>query len=111
MRRIQHCDTDGTTSNCENSDYAYPFLGAEYTKTATTFRIWSPDTANVSVTVNGQTYPMNKSNITGYSDVYEVTVNGDLDGKEYQFKVNGNDVRDPYGKMVPKSDYTGGDGT
>ena len=105
----KHCDTDGTTSNCENSDYAYPFLGAEYTKTATTFRIWSPDTANVSVTVNGQTYPMNKSNITGYSDVYEVTVNGDLDGKEYQFKVNGNDVRDPYGKMVPKSDYTGGD--
>ena len=91
----KHCDTDGTTSNCENSDYAYTFLGAEYTKTATTFRIWSPDTADVSVTVNGETYPMNKSNITGYSDVYEVTVNGDLDGKEYQFKVNGNDVHDP----------------
>ena len=104
----KYCDTDGTTSNCENSDYAYPFLGAEYTKSATTFRIWSPDTANVSVTVNGETYPMNKSNLSGYSDVYEVTVNGDLDGKEYQFKVNGNDVHDPYGKMVTKADYPGG---
>ncbi|SFP79622.1 Pullulanase/glycogen debranching enzyme [Ruminobacter amylophilus] len=36
-----------------------------------------------------------------------MSVDGDLDGKEYQFKVNGSDVRDPYGKMVPKTDYKG----
>ena len=103
----KYCDTDGTTGNCQNSDYAYPFLGAEYTKSATVFRIWSPDSANVSVTVDGQTYAMSRTNISGYTDVYEVTVDGDLDGKEYQFKVNGSDVRDPYGKMVPKTDYKG----
>ena len=102
-----NCDKDGSTNNCETSSLAYTFLGASYTPTATTFRLWSPDSSNVSVTVNGQTYTMSKTNVSGYSDVYEAVVEGDLDGKEYQFKVNGSDVHDPYGKMVKPTNYTG----
>ena len=102
-----NCDKDGSTNNCETSSLAYTFLGASYTPTATTFRLWSPDSSNVSVTVNGQTYTMSKTNVSGYSDVYEAVVEGDLDGKEYQFKVNGSDVHDPYGKMVKPTNYAG----
>ena len=102
-----NCDKDGSTNNCETSSLAYTFLGASYTPTATTFRLWSPDSSNVSVTVNGQTYTMSKTNVSGYSDVYEAVVEGDLDGKEYQFKINGSDVHDPYGKMVKPTNYTG----
>ncbi|SFP12125.1 pullulanase, type I [Ruminobacter amylophilus] len=102
-----NCDKDGSTNNCETSSLAYTFLGASYTPTATTFRLWSPDSSNVSVTVNGQTYTMSKTNVSGYSDVYEAVVEGDLDGKEYQFKVNGSDVHDPYGKMIKPTNYTG----
>jgi pullulanase/glycogen debranching enzyme len=102
-----NCDKDGSTNNCETSSLAYTFLGASYTPTATTFRLWSPDSSNVSVTVNGQTYTMSKTNVSGYSDVYEAVVEGDLDGKEYQFKVNGSDVHAPYGKMVKPTNYTG----
>ena len=102
-----NCDKDESTNNCETSSLAYTFLGASYTPTATTFRLWSPDSSNVSVTVNGQTYTMSKTNVSGYSDVYEAVVEGDLDGREYQFKVNGSDVHDPYGKMVKPTNYTG----
>jgi hypothetical protein len=76
-------------------------LGALYTPAETVFRIWSPDTSNVSVTVDGSTYSMSRrNNFAGYNDIYEVTVPGDLLLAEYQFKVNGIEVRDPYGVMV-----------
>ncbi len=105
-----NCTTDGTTANCEDSKYAHEFLGAIYSKDKTVFRIWSPDSSNVTVEVNGNKYNMSKTNISGYSDVYETTVDGDLDGVVYQFRINGNAVRDPYGKMVVPTTYSGSDG-
>lgn len=78
-------------------------LGATYSSESTTFRIWSPASSDVSVTVDGATYEMTKASIDCYSDVYEVKVDGDLVGKTYQFTVDGKDVRDPYGRMVKGS--------
>ncbi|MGN1393002.1 MAG: alpha-amylase family glycosyl hydrolase [Succinivibrionaceae bacterium] len=105
-----NCDKDGTTNNCEVSKYSYDFLGAIYTKEATTFRIWSPDSSNVTVDVNGKTYNLSKTSMNGYDNVYEVKVSGDLDLVPYQFKINGKAVRDPYGKMVVPASYSGSDG-
>jgi len=78
-------------------------LGATYSSESTTFRIWSPASSDVSVTVDGATYEMTKASIDCYSDVYEVKVDGDLVGKTYQFTVDGKNVRDPYGRMVEGS--------
>ena len=78
-------------------------LGATYSSESTTFRIWSPTSSDVSVTVDGATYEMTKASIDCYSDVYEVKVDGDLVGKTYQFTVDGKNVRDPYGRMVEGS--------
>ena len=80
-------------------------LGAYYTSSATTFTIWSPDSGNVKVVVDGQEYTCEKNfkvdgSYPDASNIYGVTVAGDLHLKEYQFKINGKDVRDPYGKMV-----------
>ena len=78
-------------------------LGATYSSENTTFRIWSPASSDVKVTVDGTTYEMTKAAIPCYSEVYEVKVDGDLVGKTYQFTVDGKDVRDPYGRMVKGS--------
>ena len=102
-----NCSTDSSTTNCENGAYTHQTLGATYSKDRTVFRLWSPDSGNVSVEVNGKSYNMTKTNLDGYSDVYEATVEGDLDGVPYQFKVDGNAVRDPYGKMVVPATYSG----
>ncbi|KAB8165709.1 pullulanase [Streptomyces sp. 3MP-14] len=75
-------------------------LGAIHTPDATTFRIWSPETADVSVTVGGETHAMSPVELADYTDVYEVVVEGDLNGATYQFHVGGNAVRDPYAQMV-----------
>lgn len=81
-------------------------LGATYTKESTTFRIWSPDTSDVKVTVDGVTHTLNKSNLDCYTNVYKVKVDGDLAGKTYQFTIGGVDARDPYGKMTAKGSNT-----
>lgn len=81
-------------------------LGATYTKESTTFRIWSPDTSDVKVTVDGVTHTLNKSNLDCYTNVYEATVDGDLARKTYQFTIGGVDARDPYGKMTAKGSNT-----
>ena len=81
-------------------------LGATYTKESTTFRIWSPDTSDVKVTVDGQTYTLKKSTLACYTNVYEATVDGDLAGKTYQFTIGGKNARDPYGKMTAKGSNT-----
>ena len=92
-------------------------LGAYYTKSATSFSIWSPDSSNVTVTVTPKGGSAKEYTCTsgfqvdgGYPDtanIYGVSVSGDLHLAEYQFKINGKAVRDPYGKMVKysKTDY------
>ena len=76
-------------------------LGAVYTPSATVFSLWSPDTANVQVKVNGVLHSMQKvADFNGYTGVYQATVAGDLHLAEYNFVVNGVDARDPYGKMA-----------
>ncbi len=77
-------------------------LGAEYTPDFTTFAIWSPDSSDVKVDLNGQTYSLQYTNVDslGYSDIYFVKVPGDHHLQTYRFKINGQVTRDPYGKMV-----------
>ncbi|MFR9722238.1 hypothetical protein ACL02R_02545, partial [Streptomyces sp. MS19] len=75
-------------------------LGAIHTPEATTFRIWSPDSADVAVEVGGGTHALAPVELDGYSDVYEAVVEGDLHDEPYQFTVAGRDVRDPYAQMV-----------
>ncbi|MFI9772424.1 hypothetical protein ACIHJG_37070 [Streptomyces sp. NPDC052415] len=62
-------------------------LGALYTPARTTFRIWSPDNAQVSVTVGGQTHTLRPADVSGYTDVYQAIVPGDLKNQPYQFRV------------------------
>ncbi len=81
-------------------------LGAIYTNEKTTFRIWSPDSADVKVNVDGTDYEMKPVQLEGYTKVYEAVVEGDLAGKTYQFSVKGNKVRDPYGRMTAKGSDT-----
>ena len=109
--------TDGTTEVSASSVYTKidkpstpTRLGAYYTSSATSFSIWSPDSSNVAVTVKPvggteQTYICTKGfQVDGdYPDsanIYGVTVPGDLHLAEYQFKIGGVAVRDPYGKMI-----------
>ena len=84
-------------------------LGAYYTSSATSFSIWSPDASNVKVVVNKNgmetEYTCEKGfqvdgNYPDASNIYGVTVPGDLHLAEYQFKINGTNVRDPYGVMI-----------
>lgn len=95
-------------STCsQNCAQPVDFLGAEYSPTQTVFSIWSPDHSDVKVQVNGQLYPLTLvSNFNGYSDVYQVTVSGDLHLAEYTFLINGIEVRDPYGKMIEPQSHT-----
>ena len=76
-------------------------LGATHSASSTTFSIWSPDTSDVKVTVDGTDHACLKlTDSNGYTDVYGVTLTGDLHLKEYKFKINGKGVRDPYGVMI-----------
>ena len=78
-------------------------LGAVYTPQATTFSIWSPDTDDVKLSLQGeaQLLPMARLPDTDeYTDVYSITVPGDHHLKRYNYSVNGQTVRDPYGVMV-----------
>ncbi len=78
-------------------------LGAVYTPQATTFSIWSPDTDDVKLSLQGeaQLLPMTRLPDTDeYTDVYSITVPGDHHLKRYNYRVKGQTVRDPYGVMV-----------
>ncbi|WP_028862995.1 alpha-amylase family glycosyl hydrolase [Psychromonas aquimarina] len=90
---------DGCSVDC--ADSSSDTLGAAYSTDSTTFSIWSPQHSNVKVRVNGVEYTMNKvADFAGYSDIYQVKVNGDLHLQEYTYLINGIQVRDPYGKMA-----------
>ncbi|MFD3776961.1 alpha-amylase family glycosyl hydrolase [Streptomyces sp. NPDC058612] len=75
-------------------------LGALYTPTKTTFRIWSPDSSQVSVTVGGTTHTLQPADVNGYTGVYQAVVPGNWKNHAYQFRVGNNTVRDPYARMV-----------
>ena len=77
-------------------------LGVMYSSTQSTFSIWSPTYSSVQLNLNGVLYPMvlmaNPPN--GYTDIYSVTIPGNLNGETYNFVVNGDTSRDPYGVMT-----------
>lgn len=76
-------------------------LGVRYAAGQSSFSLWSPDTANVQLNLNGTRYPMQKvADARGYTNVYAVVVPGDHHLKPYHFEVNGQASRDPYGVMV-----------
>jgi pullulanase len=78
-------------------------LGAMYTPQATTFSIWSPDSDDVKLFLEGQAQTIAMARIPDtdqYSDVYRVTVPGDHHLKRYNFLIRSKTVRDPYGVMV-----------
>ncbi|BBA93579.1 type I pullulanase [Streptococcus ruminantium] len=71
-------------------------LGATYRPQATIFKLWAPISKQVFLILEDQPYAMTK----GTKGVWEVTVEGDLDGSSYHYlhKVNGEwiSVHDPY---------------
>ena len=76
-------------------------LGAIYTPQATTFSIWSPDSDDVKLVLDGQALPMARIPDTDqYADLFRATVPGDHHLKRYNFLIRGKTVRDPYGVMV-----------
>ena len=88
-------------------------LGATYTKTATTWKVWSPPATQVQVRLykTGSdkeagaailgTYPMTKNNNTG---VWSLTLNGDYKNVYYTYLVNtgsgAKETRDIYAKAA-----------
>ncbi len=76
-------------------------LGADYRVENTVFSIWSPDTSNIQLWLEGQIYRMEQiPDANGYTQVYAVTVSGYHHLKPYHFIINGKVARDPYGVMV-----------
>ncbi len=78
-------------------------FGAVYTPQATKFSIWSPETDDVKLLLLGEALPramQRQPDTDDYSDAYSVTVSGDHHLAKYQFLINGQPVRDPYGVMV-----------
>ncbi|NVO17270.1 MAG: hypothetical protein HXX10_24860 [Rhodoplanes sp.] len=82
---------------------AWSPLGASYTQQATTFSVWSPDSDDVKLFLQGepQLRPMARRPDTDAStDVYSVTIPGDHHLKTYNYRIGGRTVRDPLGVMV-----------
>lgn len=92
------------TNNGENDHFFQ--LGAVYTPQETTFSLWSDQTSNVQVALEGARYTLRKiPDFDGMTDIYSVTIPGDHRLKEYRFYVNNIAVSDPYGVMInPKND-------
>lgn len=62
-----------------------------------------PDTSDVKLWVDGKVYNCTPIQVSGYTNVYGVTVPGDLHLKEYYYLIRGVKVRDPYGVMINNS--------
>ena len=105
------------TSEAFNEAYGFDGeLGAIYTKTQTTFRLWAPISDEVSLNLYEKGHTASQLDYDGVAGVnlplitytmtyttkgvWEVIVNGDMEGKYYTFSVkNGlftNEVVDPY---------------
>lgn len=101
-----------------NSGYTYDGeLGAIYSSTSTTFRVWSPVSTSISLRLYDNGTPTSVSSSKGsdtYDEytmtkgdkgVFEVTVNGNLSAKYYTYVVtNGSytnkEIVDPYAKSA-----------
>ena len=94
-------------------------LGAIYTSTSTTFKVWSPVSTRIDVivyesgtpkalnaTLGNDTIVETKTMTKGTKGVFTATINGNLEGKYYTYKVfncnnpNGAEVVDPYAKSA-----------
>ena len=94
-------------------------LGAIYTSSYTTFKVWSPVSKKIEVIIYENGTPANVSSTKGSDTVYkkvemtkgakgvfEAKVDGDLEGKYYTYLVynssypNGKEVVDPYAKSA-----------
>lgn len=78
-------------------------LGVTYTLEATTFAVWSPDSSEVELWLDGTLQPMRRiPDANGYSNVYAVKVAGDHHLKKYHFVIGrpSRIARDPYAVMV-----------
>lgn len=99
--------------NYASNAYNEQNLGANYTKTSTEFKVWSPDASAVKLKLYATgsdsesgaavlgTYDLKKNSSTG---VWSVTVNGDLKNTYYTYlvTVNGttNETQDVYSKAT-----------
>ena len=102
-------ETNNYTSTCEWLDDTFAYdgkLGADYSPTSTTFRVWAPVATKITLKryATGSDredgakslgdYPMTKNSSTG---VWSVTVDGDLVNTYYTYEITTPDVmgRDP----------------
>ncbi|MFU8793704.1 MAG: type I pullulanase, partial [Acholeplasmataceae bacterium] len=106
-------------SDAFNTAYGYDGeLGAIYTQASTTFRLWAPISDEVTLNLYTKGHRLNEldyDDVAGVNDpyethemlpiekgVWEITINGDLDGVYYTYSVrNGlttSEVVDPYAK-------------
>ena len=71
-------------------------LGSFYTPRQTQFKFWAPISQDVSLHIEDQVYPMNRTE----NGVWELVLKGDWEGAayHYEFRVNGLErrIHDPY---------------
>lgn len=111
MRKLYDLDAFGDLYNYEGND-----LGATYTSSKTTFKVWSPTSSAIKLKVYDNGTP---ASISGGSDttfkevdmtkgdkgVWSAEVSGDLEGKYYTYSVTNSrytakEVVDPYAKSA-----------
>lgn len=99
--------TDNSTGNI--TPVSVERLGAVYTEASTHFAIWAPDSSSVQVKIlnpdgsdfGDGTYELSKGNYAEYEEqVFKAEVAGVPLYAQYQFLLDGQPVRDPYGMMV-----------
>lgn len=88
------------TRASQNLDNNYGYdgkdLGATYTKSATTFKVWAPTATSVKVNIYSEGNGGNKISTTDLSKnngLWSKTLNGDYKNKYYTYTVTANDVR------------------
>ena len=107
-RKLYDLDAFGDLYNYEGND-----LGATYTSSKTTFKVWSPTSSAIKLKIydNGTPAALGGSDTVfkevamtkGEKGVFSVEVSGDLEGKYYTYTVtnsayNAREVVDPYAK-------------
>lgn len=85
-------------------------LGAMYSATETTFRVWSPVSTKIVLNIyqkgNGEETPVSYDMQSGQKGTFEAVVSGDLAGKYYTYTVynhvysTGVEIVDPYAKSA-----------